>query len=172
MITDKIKFPPKYARQDTDMSAYAEIDTENLTPERVWRNLTNISDWPRQDRRIVDIQFEDSADNDPHLYLKAEFYYDLDDRTRVRAHVVCFDPPKDDRVGRLAYDGTVFDQDGKQVCTFVHEFIVGVPDHSGHFTFATAISVKDPRHPKSGDALRQELLQDMVKLTEYCRKHH
>ena len=51
------------------------------------------------------------------------------------------------------------------------EFIVGVPDHKGDFMMATAVSVKDPSHPKDGDALRQELLDAMLRLGEYSRKH-
>ena len=171
MITDKIKFPPLYAKKDSDLYAYAEVDLKNLTPERVWRNLINISDWPRQDKRIVDIQFEDSSQTDPHLFDKAEFYFDLTTGERVRAVVIDEVHPKDDRVGRLAIKAIAFD--GKEEkYKFVLEFIVGVPAHNGDFMMATAMSVMDPSHPKDGDALRQELLTAMINLGEYSRKHH
>lgn len=52
MITDKIKMAPNYAKEDADIYAYAEVDLKNLTPERVWRNLINISAWPRLDSRL------------------------------------------------------------------------------------------------------------------------
>ncbi len=170
MITDKIKMAPNYAKEDADIYAYAEVDLKNLTPERVWRNLINISAWPRLDSRIVDIQFEDDAQTDPHLFDKAKFNFDLASGEKVRAVVIDEVHPKDDRTARLAIRATAF-ENGDEKYTFVMEFIVGVPDHKGDFMMATAVSVKDPSHPKDGDALRQELLDAMLRLGEYSRKH-
>lgn len=128
MITDKIKFAPHYAKADSKTFGEAGVEVKGIAPERLWRNLTNISVWPRFDDRIVDIQYEDSADNDPHLFDKAEFNFMLSDGRKVVGSVIDFVHPKDDRVGRLAIKGTVFDGE-KQINELVAEFMVGVPEN-------------------------------------------
>ena len=67
MITSKIKFTPEYARDNDVFYADGGVEVENLTPELVWRNLTNVSIWPRLDKSIVDAGFEDVGQSDPHL---------------------------------------------------------------------------------------------------------
>ena len=173
MITDKIKFAPGFAKADSKTYASAGAEVEGLDPQRIWRNLTNITTWPRFNGRIVDINYEDSADNDPHLFDKAQFYYDLEGGGRVRCQVVCFTPPKEDRTGRLAIRGTVFDADGKQVNEKMTEVTVGVPDGSRRerLTVEAAMSWKEevadaPQH-NYGDELRGML----GRFIEWCEKH-
>lgn len=148
MITDRIKFKPGYAKADSKSYADAGLVVKDVTPERLWRNLCNISIWPRLYPDMVDIQFLDSADNDPHLFDKAQFNYQLANGDTVAAQVIEFLPPKADRVGRLAYQGTV-SRDGKQVNQMVEEFMVGVPDTKGELTIAAAMSALD----EAADAL-------------------
>lgn len=129
MITDKIKFAPGFAKADSKTFASAGVESKGLEPDRIWRNITNISNWPRFNHNIVDINFEDSADNDPHLFDKAQFYYDLASGDRVRCQVIFFEHPKDDRAGRIAIQGTIFNADGKQINEKITEIMVGVPDN-------------------------------------------
>lgn len=148
MITDRIKFKPGYAKADSKSYADAGLVVRDVTPERLWRNLCNISVWTRLYPDMIDIQFEDSADNDPHLFDKAQFNYELNNGDKVIAQVIEFLPPKDDRVGRVAYQGTVM-RGGKQVNEMVEEFMVGVPDSKGELTIAAAMSA----HEEAADAL-------------------
>lgn len=141
MITDKIKFKPGFAQEDAASYNFAEVEVDNVTPERIWRNLCNISVWNRFNSSIVDIQPLDSADNDPHLFDKMQFYYDLNCGKRVMAQVIFFQHPKDDRAGRLAYQGTVMDGD-KEINSITVEYMIGVPDHKGRFTLQCAKSAK------------------------------
>lgn len=85
MIDDKIKFKPGFAKEDAAYDRFAEVESEGIAPERIWRNLQNISVWNRFNSAIVDIQPLDSADNDPHLFDKMQFYYDLKSGKRVAA---------------------------------------------------------------------------------------
>lgn len=142
MITDKIKWDRKYEPTSADAFGEAQIYVADTTPEIVWRNLTNMSDWTRFDKRIVDINFEDSADNDPHLFDKAQFYYDTNSGKRIRCTVIDFVHPKDDRSGRLAYQGSAFDENGNALFTMVAEFLVGVPDKKGEFQLAAGVTIK------------------------------
>ena len=114
MIIDKIKFKPGYAKDDSKTFASAGVEAEGLAPERIWRNMTNISNWNRYYPSITDIDFDNPSDTDPHIYDKAQFHFDLADGNKARCQVICFTHPKDDRVGRIAVQGTVFDPDGKQ----------------------------------------------------------
>lgn len=171
MITDKIKFKPGYAKEDSKTFASAGVMEEGITPERIWRNLDNISVWPRFCDSIVDIQYLDSSDNDPHLFDKAQFNYTMADGIRVDAQVICFTHPKDDRVGRMAYQGTL-SKDGKPINEMVAEFIVGVPDHSGKLDVEAALSFKEEQKNAAevnyGDKL-QEFLRNLV---DWSKKHH
>lgn len=128
MITDKIKFAPGFAKEDSKTFASAGVEAKGIEPARIWRNLTNISVWPRFTDAITDIQFEDSADNDPHLFDKAQFYFDTTTGDRVRCQVIYFVHPKEDRAGRVAIQGTVFNPNGKQINEVVFEVMVGVPE--------------------------------------------
>lgn len=173
MITDKIKFAPGFAKADSKTFASAGVEVKGIEPERIWRNVTNITNWPRFNNAIVDINYEDSADTDPHLYDKAQFYYDLANGNRVRCQVVCFTHPKDDRVGRLAIRGTVFDGDGKEINEKVTEVIVGVPDSDKReiLNVEVAESFKeeeaDAAEKNHGDALKGML----EKLIDWSIKH-
>ena len=66
-----------------------------------------------------------------------QFYYDLSDGKRVMAQVIFYRSPKDDRPGRLAYQGTILDGD-KEIDRIVMEFVVGVPDTD------SAVALADP----------------------------
>ena len=118
MITDRIKFKPGFAKEDSKTFASGGVEVNGIDPDRLWRNLTNISAWPRYSEAIVDINFEDTGTNDPHLYDKAQFNYDLANGMHVVAQVIFFQHPKEDRPGRLAYQGTVFNADGKCIERF------------------------------------------------------
>ena len=126
MITDKIKFAPGFAKEDSKTFASAGVEAKGIEPARIWRNITNISVWPRFTDAITDILYEDSADNDPHLFDKAQFYFDTTTGDRVRCQVIYFVHPKEDRAARLAIQGTVFNPNGKQINEVVFEVMVGV----------------------------------------------
>lgn len=176
MITDKIKFKPGYAKADSKTFASAGVEVKGLTPERIWRNLTNISIWPRFNNDIVDINFINPSDIDPHLYDKAQFYYDLENGNRVNCQVICFTHPKDDSVARLAIQGTVFDPEGKQINEKVSEVIIGVPttENTRHeeFVVEAAMSYKE----EVADAAEKnygDILKDMLtKLVDWSEKHY
>lgn len=171
MIKDKIKFAPDYAATDADCFASVGVTVKGLTPERIWRNLINFTEWPRFDKSIIDINFEDSAQIDPHLFDKAEFYYDTQSEKRVRCFVICETHPKDDRSGRLAYRGTAFDRDGKEIYTMVVEFLVGVPGKDGDFALDAAISIKGDKAPKDVGLIGSRLMGALADLAEYAKKH-
>lgn len=171
MIKDKIKFTPDFAKENSKVYADAGVEVEGIEPERLWRNLTNISVWPKIDRRIVDIQFEDSAQTDPHLFDKTEFYYDMPSGHRVRCAVIYCVHPKDDRPGRLAYEGAVFDENGKQINELVAEFLVGVPDSHMRLDLACALSAREENAGAAEHNLGDELLEVMRRLADYARKH-
>lgn len=170
MITDKIKFKPGFAKEDSKTYSSAGIEVKGLTPERIWRNLCNISIWTRLNPSIVDIQPFDSADTDPHLYDKMQFNYDLKCGKRVVAQVIFFQHPKDDRPGRLAYQGTVMEGD-KEENEIVVEFMVGVPDHKGELTLAAAMSCREelPEAPVSDFGAELEAM--LRNLAEWSVKH-
>ena len=172
MITSKIKFTPEYARDNDVFYADGGVEVENLTPELVWRNLTNVSIWPRLDKSIVDAGFEDVGQSDPHLYDKAQFYLDLAGEQKVRANVIYCVGPKDDRAGKLAYEATVFGNDGQELYTYVAEFVVGVPDKNGVFDVMAAISGKLKKNPSEPKNLGDELLVDLQYLADWSRRHH
>ena len=67
MIIDKIKFKPGYAKDDSKTFASAGVEAEGLAPERIWRNMTNISNWNRYYPSITDIDFDNPSDTDPHI---------------------------------------------------------------------------------------------------------
>lgn len=170
MITDKIKFKPGYAKADSKTFASAGVEVEGLDPQIIWRNLTNISAWPRLSEDIVDIQYEDSADNDPHLFDKAQFNYTLTSGKRIVAQVIEFSHPKDDRPGRLAYQGTVFDGDHR-VNEMVAEFMVGVPNHKGILTVEAASSAKEESAEATDRNYGDELKSFLVNLADWSKKH-
>lgn len=170
MITDKIKFKPGYAKADSKSYADAGVEVKGISAERIWRNLTNISVWPRMYKDIVDIQYEDSSDNDPHLFDKAQFNYDLDDGSKVVAQVIEFVAPKDDRVGRLAYQGTVM-RDGKEVNSLVMEFMVGVASGSHELTVETAMSCKEEASDGADKNYGDMLEKGLAELVEWSKKH-
>ena len=170
MITDKIKFKPGFAQEDAASYNFAEVEVDNVTPERIWRNLCNISVWNRFNSSIVDIQPLDSADNDPHHFDKMQFYYDLNCGKRVMAQVIFFQHPKDDRAGRLAYQGTVMDGD-KEINSITVEYMIGVPDHKGRFTLQCAKSAKSeiPESAKKDCACSLE--NTLANLVKWSEKH-
>lgn len=170
MITDKIKFKPGFAKEDSKTYSSAGVEVRGVAPDRLWRNLCNISIWNRLNPMIVDIQPLDSADTDPHLYDKMQFNYTLDCGKRVVAQVIFFQPPKDDRPGRLAYQGTVMDGD-RELDEIVAEFMIGVPDHGGVLTADAAMSSRNeiPDAPvKDYGACLETMLRN---LTEWSEKH-
>lgn len=164
MITDRIKWDRRYTTEVADRFSEAQIEVEGTDREKLFRTLTNIADETRVDKTVVDIQFEDDSLNDPHLFDKAQFYYDTTLGERIRCHVICFEPPKDDRSGRLAFEGTAFDKDGNELYTLVYEFLVGVPDHKGKYLFAGAVTVKDGKPAVSLDDYSRNLLDTLQKL--------
>lgn len=168
MITDNIKFKPGFAKEDSKTYSSAGVEVRGLSPERLWRNLCNISIWNRLNPSIVDIQPLDSADTDPHLFDKMQFNYDLDCGKRVVAQVIFFQPPKDDRPARLAYQGTIMDGD-KELDEIVVEFMIGVPDHHGVLTVDAAMSSRNeiPEAPVHDFGAELEtMLRNLVKWSE------
>ena len=170
MITDKIKFNPGFAKEDSKTYASAGVEVKGLTPERIWRNLCNISVWTRLNPSIVDIQPLDSADTDPHLYDKMQFNYDLKSGRRVAAQVIFFQHPKDDRPGRLAYQGTLLDGD-KEVNQIVVEFMVGVPDHKGELAVEAAMSAREEAPDAAQHNFGDELQATLRNLVAWSEKH-
>lgn len=170
MITDKIKFKPGFAKEDSKTYASAGVEVKGLTPERIWRNLCNISIWTRLNPSIVDIQPLDSADTDPHLYDKMQFNYDLKCGKRVAAQVIFFQHPKDDRPGRLAYQGTVLDGD-KEVNQIVVEFMVGVPDHKVELVVEAAMSAREEAPDAAQHNFGDELQATLRNLAAWSEKH-
>lgn len=139
MIKDRIKFQPVYASREANGYAEATVESESISPERIWRNLCNISIWDRLSPEIEAIEPLDPSDNDPHLYDKMQFKYRLVSGKSVVAQVVLFQPPKDDRPGRLAYQATLMNDD-KEINEMSVEFLVGVPDHRGSLNVDGAVS--------------------------------
>lgn len=174
MIIDKIKFKPGYAKEDSRTFASAGVEAEDLAPERIWRNMTNISNWNRYYPSITDIDFENPSDIDPHIYDKAQFYFRLDDGDKVRCQVICFTHPKDDRVGRIAVQGTVFGSDGRQTNGMVLELMVGVPDAKKHgcLTVAAAVSFKQEIENAPKNIIGDKLLEALGRLVEWSKKHY
>ena len=170
MITDKIRWDRKYTPDDADAFGEAQMMVKDTTPEIVWRNLINMSDWNRFDKRIVDINFQDPSQIDPHLFDKAQFYYNTSTGKEIRCTVIDFVHPKDDRSGRLAYEGTAFDSDGHQLFTLVAEFLVGVPDKKGEFQLAAGITIKGNVGNKTYDGLDSELLAALGNLAMRSKK--
>lgn len=170
MITDKIKFKPGFAKEDSKTYASAGVEVKGLPPERIWRNLCNISIWTRLNPSIVDIQPLDSADTDPHLYDKMQFNYDLKCGKHVAAQVIFFQHPKDDRPGRLAYQGTVLDGD-KEVNQIVVEFMVGVPDHKGELAVEAAMSAREEAPDAAEHNFGDELQATLRNLVAQSEKH-
>lgn len=171
MITDKIKFPPHYAKADSKTFASAGVESKGLSPERIWRNLANISVWSRLYPDIVDINFEDSSDNDPHLFDKAQFYMDMANGNKIRCQVIEYTMPKDDRVGRLAFHGTVYNHDGKVINEMTAEAIVGVPDNEKRMDLVVegALSFKEETAdaPSNDRGAKLEIaLRELVKWSE------
>lgn len=171
MITDKIKFKPGFAKADSKTFSEAGVEVEGLTPERIWRNLCNISIWSRVNPMIVDIQPLDPGDSDPHLFDKMQFNYDLTSGKKVVAQVIFFQSPKDDRAGRLAYQGTIM-SDGKELNEITVEFMVGVPDKEGVLTVAGAMSCRE-EIPEAVNTDFGENLETMLRnIVEWSKKHH
>lgn len=171
MITDKIKFKLGYAKEDSKTFASAGVIEEGIMPDRIWRNLGNISIWPHLDKNIIDIQYEDSADNDPHLFDKAQFNFNMADGTKVVAQVICYTHPKDDRVGRMAIQGTLF-VDGKPTNEMVSEFVVGVPDHKGRLDVEAALSFKEEQPDVTVVNYGDRLQMFLRNLVEWSKKHN
>lgn len=170
MIDDKIKFKPGFAKEDAAYYRFAEVESEGIAPERIWRNLQNISVWNRFNSAIVDIQPLDSADNDPHLFDKMQFNYDLKSGKRVAAQVIFFQPPKDDRPGRLAYQGTILDAD-KEVNEITVEFVIGVPGHKGRLTVQAAISAKKDIPASDSEDFGSDLEAMLGNLVKWSERH-
>ena len=170
MITEKIKFSPEFVKQDAASYCFAEVETENLTPARIWRNLCNISVWNRFNPDVVDIQPLDPGDNDPHLFDKMQFNYDLASGQHVAAQVIFCQSPKDDRPGRLAYQGTVV-ADNKDVNEFIVEVIVGVPDHTSHVTVQAAMSAKNDITYADKNLYTDALQTFLYNLAKWSERH-
>ncbi len=170
MITDKIKFKPGFAREDAPTYSYAEVEAKGLTAASLWRNLCNISVWPRLNPTIVDIQPLDTSDNDPHLFDKMQFYYDLADGKRVMAQVIFYRSPKDDRPGRLAYQGTILDGD-KEIDRIVMEFVVGVPDTDSAVAVQAALSATGATPSAPVRALGDTLAPTLTHLIHWAERH-
>lgn len=172
MITDRIKFKPGFAKEDSKTFASGGVEVKGIEPDRLWRNLTNISAWPRYSEAIVDINFEDTGTNDPHLYDKAQFNYDLANGMHVVAQVIFFQHPKEDRPGRLAYQGTVFNADGKCINEMVGEFLVGVPDGRREILeLCAAVSAKEEAPDADKRNFGDELLSFLDSLAAWSVKH-
>lgn len=90
----------------------------------------------------------------------------------MRANVIYCVGPKDDRAGKLAYEATVFGNDGQELYTYVAEFVVGVPDKNGVFDVMAAISGKLKKNPSEPKNLGDELLVDLQNLADWSRRHH
>ena len=170
MITDKIRWDRKYTPNDADAFGEAELIVNDSTPQIVWRNLINMSDWPRFDKRIVDINFQDPSQIDPHLFDKAQFFYATSTGKTIRCNVIDFVHPKDDRSGRLAYEGTAFDENNKELFTLVAEFLVGVPDKKGDFQLAAGITIKGKVGDKTYSGLDSELMAALGNLAQRSKK--
>lgn len=186
MIATKIKFTPEFAKSNADFYADASVDVLNtVTPENLWRNLINISIWPRLDSRIVDARFEDNFLSDPHLADKVQFILTFSTGEVVRANVIYCVGPKDDRTGKLAFEATAYPsandprtaspqgKETSELYSFVAEFVVGVPDTDGNFDFMGAVSDKTA-HPNDriSSKLSEELIADLEAMAEYSRRHH
>ena len=89
---------------------------------------------------------------------------------RVVAQVVEFSHPKDDRPGRLAYQGTVFD-DNRRTNEMVAEFMVGVPDHKGILTVEAASSAKEESADAPEHNYGDELKSFLENLADWSKKH-
>lgn len=174
MIIDKIKFKPGYAKEDSKTFASAGVEAEGLAPERIWRNMTNISNWNRYYPSITDIDFDNPSETDPHIYDKAQFHFDLADGNKARCQVICFTHPKDDRVGRIAVQGTVFDPDGKRINEMVLELMVGVPDGKKcqRLTVAAAVSCKEEIGNAPNNIIGDKLLEALNSLVDWSKKHN
>lgn len=170
MITDKIKFKPGFAKEDAAFYCHAEAEADGLSPERIWRNLCNISVWKRINPSIEDIQPLDPSDNDPHLFDKMQFYYYLKSGKRVVAQVIFFRSPKDDRPGRLACQGTVMDGD-KELNSITAEFLIGVAESGGRVEIQAAMSAKEEVPAAAKKDCTESLKAMVVNLSKWSERH-
>ena len=170
MIKDRIKFQPVYASIEANGYAGATVESENILPERIWRNLCNISIWDRLCPEIETVEAIDPSGNDPHLFDKMQFKYRLVSGKSVVAQVVLFQPPKDDRPGRLAYQATLMNDD-KEINEMSVEFLVGVPDHRGLLNVDGAVSFLYKVPDEVIGQISENLTATLKNVVKWSEKH-
>lgn len=142
---------------------------KGISPEEIWPYLINISDWDRFAKDLTDTQFVDPSIEDPHLFAKVQFEYREAGQSLV-AHVLECITPKDDRPGRISWEGCIKGKDGAEF-SFCHAWLLAMaPDHGTRIV--SEMSVK-------GDLATQSLLDEfhtingnwIEGLAEYTLKH-
>lgn len=84
--------------------------------------------------------------------------------------MIFFQPPKYDRPGRLAYQGTILDAD-KEVNEITVEFVIGVPDHKGRLTVQAAISAKKDIPASDCEDFGSDLEVMLGNLVKWSERH-
>lgn len=141
MITDRIIWPGHYNLSEADCNVESDITAEGLTAEQVWPYLINISDINRFSSEIAAANPLDPQVSDPHLFGKEEFTIDADHYT-AHARVLEAIPPKDDRPGRITWEGEAQLKNSDKTFTFVHAWVLGVEKGKEGLSIISAMSIK------------------------------
>lgn len=140
MIHPEIQWPPAYEPALADGIVSNEIEVKDLTPEEIWPYLTNISDWNRFSKDVMDATFIDPSIEDPHLFPKAEFTY-KEAGLDLAAHTLEVTKPKDDRAGRISWEGNVTGGNEARF-SFCHAWLVAMGPGGKGVRILTEMSIK------------------------------
>lgn len=169
MIHPQIEWPKGFTPATADGIVSNEVVVKEIVPEELWPYLINISDWNRFASGVMDATFIDPSIQDPHLFPKVEFTYRTAGMS-LAAHVLEAIPPKDDRAGRISWEGAIKGEAGKEFSFVQAWLIVMAPDHGSRIL--TEMVVK-------GSGATDEVLSQLHDingkwiegLVEYTRKH-
>lgn len=140
MIHPEIQWPPAYEPALADGIVSNEIEVKDLTPEEIWPYLTNISDWDRFTKDVMDATFTDPSIEDPHLFPKAEITY-KEAGLDLAAHVLEVVKPKDDRAGRISWEGNVV-SGNEASFSFCHAWLIAMGPGGKGCRILTEMSIK------------------------------
>lgn len=166
MITDKIIWPKHYNPAHADINVEAEVAADGVSAEQLWPYLTNISDISKLVHEVVDADPLDSSINDPHLFPKEEFAL-CTTQYCARLRVLEATAPKDDRAGRITWEGEGRINNSEQTFRVVHAWVLDV-DKADKLNVLSTISV-------TGKVLDEQYFADLnqkwlTALVAYARK--
>lgn len=169
MIHQKIEWPSAYSPEKADGIVSNEIQVKELTPEEIWPYLINISDWDRFAKGVMDANFVDPSIDDPHLFHKAEFEYRTAGMSLAAQVLECV-KPKDDRPGRISWEGSIKGESGAEFRFVQAWLLVMAPEHGT--TVTTEMSIIGSGATDEVLAQLHEINGNWLEgLVTYTRKH-